>query len=810
MAQSNILAKNSKRRLRIALCGPPNIGKSTIFNQLTGLRQKVANYPGVTVEAHIGIFKLPQLAGIECELIDVPGSYSLSAISPDEFVAVETLIGRNSEKDELDPPDLIMVVLDATNLDRSLYLLAQVSQAGLPTVVVLNQIDIAERRGVRVNSFKLSERLGMPVVSTVAHKGKGIPRLIETIAKTISESAEGIPERYKKPIFRFDDSIEEFIDACMSCDECDNCENGCLTRTELFRALFDVHGPAEKLFRKHFSDAFQLRLQELRNVLSKEYRGLPFAEAYPLAKAMGELASEVTVRVTPRRSKNNISSKGIDKVVLHRFWGPVILLGVMMVMFQSIFTWAAPLMNLIDASFGLLGDAVGSTMPEGAFRSLLVDGVIGGVGSVIIFLPQIVILFLFLGFLEDSGYLPRAAFIVDRLFRWCGLSGKSFVPLLSSFACAIPGIMATRVIENRRQRLLTILVAPLMSCSARLPVYTIMIAAFIPYKEYYGFFNLQGMTLMALYGLGVFVAIIVSLILKRFVHKDDTESFVMELPTFKLPTVKGIWIRTSLSATVFLRRAGTMIFAITIVIWALSYYPRSNDITQSFDDQISEIESSADERLEYIAQNVNPSLSVDELPTYLRERLAGDDSPTELAGAERQALEESLSAYELVKEIRDAQISELERNRSGAYLRESYLGKMGRTVAPAFAPLGWDWKITIAALASFPAREVVIATLGTIYNLGAGEDETSTSLIEKMRSAKWESGARIGEPVFNPAVAMSIMIFFALCAQCGATLAVIRRETNSWGWPAFTFVYMTVLAYFGAWGAYSFFSSLGV
>lgn len=787
-----------KKTLRIALCGPPNIGKTTIFNHLTGLRQKVANYPGVTVEAHTGVFNLSELPGVECELIDVPGSYSLSAISPDEFVAVETLIGRNGQKSDRNPPDLVVVALDATNLDRSLYLLAQVSQAGLPTVVALNQIDIAERRGVRVNSVKLSERIGMPVVSTVAHKGKGINRLKEVIAETILACSEGDKNKCAPPLFRFKDSIEKFI------ADCEEADHGSLTRPELLRALFDVNGPAEKLFEKHLSDEYQERLKKLRSELAKEYRGLPFAEAYPLARAMGELAKDVTVRVSPRRNGHPVSSQMIDRVVLHRFWGPLILLGVMFVMFQSIFAWAAPVMDLIDSGFGSLADAVGSTMPEGAFRSLLVDGIIGGVGSVLIFLPQIVILFLFLGFLEDSGYLPRAAFIVDRLFRWCGLSGKSFVPLLSSFACAIPGIMATRVIENRRQRLLTILVAPLMSCSARLPVYTIMIGAFIPFKMYYGIFNRQGMTLTALYGVGVAVAVILSLVLKRFIHKDDSESFVMELPTFKLPTVRGIWIRTSLSASAFLKRAGTVIFAITIIIWAMSYYPRSGEITAAFDYQISEIESAADERLSYIAQNVNPALDAPALPEYIYERIKQID------GAERAALEESLLLYNTVTETRDAQITELEHQRSGAYLRESYLGKIGRTVAPVFAPLGWDWKITMAALASFPAREVVIATLGTIYNLGADEDETSTPLIEKMRSANWESGARIGEPVFTASVAMSIMVFFALCAQCGATLAVIRRETNSWAWPVFTFVYMTTLAYLGAWGAYTFFRSLGV
>jgi ferrous iron transport protein B len=751
------------RTVRIALCGNPNSGKSTIFNYLTGLRQKVANYPGVTVAAHTGTFSIPANSDVEYSIIDVPGSYSLSAMSPDEYVAVQTLIG--SPDTTSDSPgdssgsalDLVIVVLDASNLDRGLYLLAQIAEAGIPTIVVLNQIDIAERRNIRVDEKKLASILGLPVLSAVAHKGRGLNRLKELIANHTE-----IPPA--KSLHQFNTEVESFLIEFSASVGISNNGNqaASMSRPELIRALFDRRGPAEGRFLRVNQDNFNKnhaseKLEKLRRRLAEEYRGLPFAEAYPLAKSMAGIAEKVISRTGKKKTSGTAR---IDSVVLHKYWGPLILLGIMVIVFQSIFTWAEPLMNLIDSGTSAVGALVGSTLPEGAFRSLVVDGVIGGVGSVIVFLPQIIILFFFLGLLEDSGYLPRASFIVDRLFRWCGLSGKSFVPMLSSFACAIPGIMATRVIESRRQRLLTILVAPLMSCSARLPIYTVLISAFIPFQSYYGVFNSQGLTLVGLYALGMVVAIVVSLTLKATALKGESESFVMELPTFKAPTLKGIWIRVSISASAFLKRAGTVIFAVTIVVWALSYYPRSPELQSAYDTKVVQIEQQS-------AASLTPTHNSDSLIQVLSNQLAGEN------------------------------------------LRQSFIGRMGRTLEPVFKPLGWDWKITIAALSAFPAREVVIATLGTIYNLGEGQDETSGSLVTKLREATWDDGERAGQPVFNVAVAISIMVFFALCAQCGSTLAVIQRETNSWLWPAFVFTYMTTLAYLASWGAYNLVQALG-
>ncbi len=726
------------RVITVALCGNPNAGKSTIFNYLTGLRQKVANYPGVTVESRRGRLTVPSHPECVFDIIDVPGCYSLAALSPDEFIATQSITGR-SEAGLQKRPDALIVVLDAANLDRSMYILAQVAEAGIPIIVTLNMVDVAEAQGKRINVVKLAKILGAPVVSAVANRGRGLDRLKEKIATCQSLKP---PARLQE----FDTHVESFLQKYSSV------RDGSLSRPELIRAVFDRHGPAEKLFSSAYPEGVK-ELEELRVELTQEYRGLPFAEAYPLARSMASIANEVTIK---RTGGSDAISDKLDGVVLHRVWGPLILALVMLGLFQSIFTWASPVMAYIDSGVSSFGAIVGSLLSEGALRSLIVDGVIGGVGAVVTFLPQILILFLLLGILEDSGYLPRAAFIVDRLFKWCGLSGKSFVPLLSSFACAIPGIMATRVIESKRQRFLTILVAPLMSCSARLPVYALMIGAFVPYRRIFGVFNTQGLTMVALYCLGTVVAIIVALIMSRTVLRGKQESFVMELPSYKLPTLRGLWTRTALSGAAFLRRAGTVIFAIAILVWALSYFPRNPEIVNAHNSRVATITQNTDS-----------------------------------------------SAREAALETENRQVaSEL--------LRDSYFGRAGRALEPYFAPLGWDWRITMAALASFPAREVVVATLGIIYNIGSDVEESSESLITKMRGAVWDTGEHKGAPVFNMAVALSIMVFFALCCQCGATVATIRRETHSGAWAVFAFCYMTALAYIGAFVTYRIFFPLGI
>jgi ferrous iron transport protein B len=452
-------------------------------------------------------------------------------------------------------------------------------------------------------------------------------------------------------------------------------------------------------------------------------------------------------------------SDRIDRVLIHKFWGSAVFAAAMLLVFSSVFVAAEPLMKAIDSIIGTLGDALGAGMAEGPLKSLLVDGVIGGVGSVLVFLPQILMLFFFLAVLEDCGYMARAAYLMDKLMVRVGLSGKSFIPLLSSFACAIPGVMATRVIENRRDRLTTMLVAPLMSCSARLPVYTVLIGAFIPARGLAGgLLQLQGLTLLALYLVGVVTAACVALVLKRTLLRGPTPPFVMELPSYKWPSPSIVLYRMADRGWAFVRRAGTLILAVSVVVWAASYYPHN-------------------------APEVDNVLAPRRDALQARLAALKDGSP------ERQTIED--------------QTQEVEHEIAATYQRDSFLGRMGHAIEPAVRPLGWDWRIGCAAIASFPAREVVMGALGVIYNLGTtldvGEQTGQDRLTSRMQAARWDD---TGEKVYNIPVALSIMVFFALCAQCASTLVVIRRESGSWRWPALTFVYMTTLAYVAAFATY--------
>jgi ferrous iron transport protein B len=454
-------------------------------------------------------------------------------------------------------------------------------------------------------------------------------------------------------------------------------------------------------------------------------------------------------------------SDRLDRVLTHRWLGPLIFGVLMLGIFQAVFNGAIFFMDGIEAGLSQLGDVVSAWIPPGALRSMLISGVIGGVGSVLVFLPQIFILFFFVALLEDCGYMARAAFLMDRLMSRVGLSGKSFIPLLSSFACAVPGIMATRVIENRRDRLLTMMIAPLMTCSARLPVYVLLIAAFIPRKSLFPAVNLFGqrwsiglqeVTMASLYLLGIVVAVLVAMLLKHTILRGETSPFVMELPSYKMPDVPVVVHRMLERGWAFVRRAGTLIFAVAIVVWAAGYFPHDR-------------------------QRV-------EAPFRARQQRLEQ----QLEQAQSSASPRGPSAAKI-----EAELAQLENEIAGAYIRQSYLGRVGHLIEPLVRPLGWDWRIGCAVVASFPAREVVVGTLGVIYNLG--EDEGSTALSDTLRRARWDGTDR---PVFNIPVALSIMVFFALCAQCVSTLATIGRETNSWRWPLFSFAYMTVLAYLGA------------
>ena len=720
------------KTIRVAVIGNPNTGKSTLFTALAGVRQRIGNYPGVTVEKKTGHLR----HGAETfELVDLPGTYSLAPRSPDEMVAVDVLLGR---RDNDAPPDVVLSIVDASNLERNLFLVSQVLALGLPTVVALNMTDLARERQIEIDAPALAERLGVPVVPVQANRRIGLDELKSQLAEAVrcgpGERENPLPAEFQRHARELGDALN-------------TARADRLPGFLVERLLLDGNGYLERDLLNGDVAAGTQQVHTAREALAAAGLPIPAVEAMARYDWVARTLDGVVRR--PREHQMTASDR-IDAVLTHKLAGTAMFVVVMALLFSSIFVWADPLMTLVDDAVGWLGGTIEAVMPEGALRSLMVDGVIGGVGAVVIFLPQILILFFFIALLEDCGYMARAAFLMDRLMAGVGLSGKSFIPLLSSFACAIPGIMATRVIENRRDRLATILIAPLMSCSARLPVYVILIGAFVPARSYLGgLVGLQGLTLLAMYALGIVVAIGMAWVLKKTLLRGETPPFVLELPSYKWPSVRNVVYRMAERGWAFLARAGTVIFAVTVVVWALAYYPRS-------DAEVNV--AMAEERAELQAAGATDA------------QLAQFDDPENLA---------RLSA--------------------SLHQQQSFLGRAGQWIEPAVRPLGWDWRIGAAAIASFPAREVVMGVLGVIYHLGpdvdVGAEGDQSRLRDQLRAARWDD---TGAPVYNLPVALSIMVFFALCAQCAATLAVIRRETNSWRWPAFTFAYMTTLAYVGA------------
>lgn len=718
------------RTLNVALVGNPNTGKSTLFHALSGVRQKTGNYPGVTVEKKHGTFTHQ---GQKVTLIDLPGTYSLAPRSPDEMVTVDVLLGRQSNEAK---PNAVLVIVDASNLERNLYIVSQVKELGLPTVVALNMVDIAEEKGITIDAERLQTQLGIPVIPTQANRRGGLDRLRETIIALAGQESitptSPFPEEFRDKVSQLHSKLKE--------------QTADAPRYLAERLLLDTSGYLEQELVNGGQDLHSW-IVESRNQLAELGQPVPAIEAISRYKWVQESLAGVVTREANRKVT---WSDRIDRILTDKIAGTIFFILVMSSMFMAVFSdySAGILMGWIESGFELLANGVDAILPDGALKSLMIDGVIAGVGGVLVFLPQICILFFFIAILEDCGYLSRAAYLMDKLFSKVGLSGKSFIPLLSSFACAIPGIMAARVIENRRDRLITILVAPLMSCSARMPVYVLLTGAFIPATNLLGFIPLQVLVMLSMYLLGILAAVGVAFILRRTILPGETPPFVMELPTYKFPSISGVFWVVVEKGWAFVKRAGTLIFAMTVIIWALSYFPRNENKAEApFADEIAQLEQQRDG--------------------------ANEEEATQI----------------------DERLAEIQNEIDGELLRNSFLGMAGHWVEPVVKPLGWDWKIGSAAIASFPAREVIISTMGVLYNLGGDTDEESEPLKETIKNAKWHESE---ENVFNVPVALSIMVFFALCAQCAATLAVIKRETNSWRWPIFTFTYMTVLAYVGA------------
>jgi ferrous iron transport protein B len=607
--------------VRLGLIGSPNSGKTTLFNALTGLRAKVANYPGVTVERREGETRLE---GRRIQIIDLPGTYSLAPISPDEAVVNRVLGG---EIPEVPPPDGLLLVVDACTLERALLFVGQVLRLGMPACLVLTMTDELHARGGEIDRERLEAALGVPVVGVVGHRGVGLDALRALLPH---------PDRWSRPPLAPPDDLEE-------------------------RAAW---------------------------------------------------ADSVLARVLLRRPAPSRGSERIDRVVLHPLAGTLLFAAVMALFFQLVFAWAAPAMDAIDAGVGALSALIRAGLGDGILAAFLADAVVAGVGSVVIFLPQITLLFTLLYLLEDVGYMARAAFVVDRVMGRIGLEGRAFVSLLSSYACAVPGIMATRTIPSPRQRLVTILVAPLMTCSARLPVYALLIGAFVPATTVLGPLGLQGLVLLGLYVLGGVSALVAAAILQRLLGRAAAMPFYLELPPYRRPAARLVGFQVWSAAWAFLRRAGTIILAASIVLWFLLNFPRFE---------------------------------------------APPDLPPERMGL--------------------------------AALEQSVAGRIGHAIEPVIAPLGFDWKIGVGLVASLAAREVIVATLAQIY---AASEEDPVSLREAIRQ---DRDPRTGELVFTPASVAALLVFFVFALQCASTLAVMRRETQSWRWPAFAFGYLLALAY---------------
>ena len=738
--------------ISVALVGNPNVGKTTLFNRLTGLNQRIANFPGVTVERKSGT-----LTGVShVEVIDLPGTYSLTPRSLDERITYEVLVGRRDKA-----PDLVVCVVDAGNLERNLYVTSQVMDIGMPVIVALNMVDAAEENGLVVDVPALEKELGVPVIPLIASRGKGVDELKKQVLNPPKPT-----QGYRWTLM---DAVNAKIPALAKelAKEAPHVQPD-HSRMEVLRALAED----EALNTWHqTAPGFVHRIEELRKEFAERGIAWRHAEVSGRYAWLGSIVNKTVRRV---KGAATLSDR-IDAVLTHQIFGPLFFLFILVGIFQAVFSWATPAMDLIETGISALAAGIQSVLPVSWATDLLTDGVITGVGNVAVFLPQILLLFFFLGLMEDTGYMARSAFIMDRIMKRVGLSGGSVLPLLSSYACAIPGIMAARTLDNERDRLITIMVAPLMSCSARLPVYTLFIAAFIPAGTL-GVFGYQGLAMFSMYMMGTVMAFVAAAILKRFVFTKGAESyFVMELPPYRRPRVRQLLWRMIQRSKVFAVRAGKIILACSIVLWFLASYPRVDANTER-----AQIEMQAAEQREagYAeAEALLPALDM-ALPA-LEGSLEGEDPVmARIQSIMQQAEREYASALDSAQIVQQS-----------AQIRGSAIGYLGRILEPVMQPLGFDWKISAGLVSAFAAREVIISTLGIIYSVA--DVEEGVALRDALKADRYPDG----RPVFTPLVALSLLVFFVFALQCMSTLAIARRETNTWRWPLVMWLYMTALAY---------------
>lgn len=690
--------------IHIALIGNPNSGKSSLFNSLTGLNQKVGNFPGVTVDKKTGHCHIA--GSISAEVTDLPGTYSLYPRRGDEWVAYKYLMQQDGSK----RPDLLVLVADASNLRRNLLFCSQIIDLKIPVIIALTMMDLARKKGTQVDVPGLERELGVPIVVINPRKNKGISSL-KKVVHSVWESGSKLP-------------VREFIDTGKLAPEAvaevsqrvpglsNYASIHYLINHEHFNLTGDIQESIENIEQKNGfnptrtqADEIMLRYTKIRHIMQQTV-----VEADPLEKTL--------------------FTERLDDILLHKVWGYLILLSVLFVLFQSIFVLAQFPMEGIEWSFSKLGGWLGNMLPESWFSDLLINGIVAGLSGIMVFIPQIMILFGLITLLEDTGYMARISFLTDKLMRKVGLNGKSVMPMISGLACAVPAIMSARNIENKKERLLTIMVTPLMSCSARLPVYTILIALVIPQTYYLGFISLQGLVMMGLYFLGTVMALLVSWVFNWFIKSAERSFFILELPMYRGPRWKNIFLTMVEKAKIFVVDAGKVIMIISLILWGLSSYgppSRMHKVTVAFEQRAK-------------AENINPAL--------------------------------------------------LENEKQTALLENSYAGILGKAISPVIAPLGYDWKIGIALITSFAAREVFVGTMATLYSVGDSQDDGQT-LRQKMQAARRPDGS----PVYTLATGLSLMVFYVLAMQCMSTLVIVKRETGTWKWPIIQLLYMTGLAY---------------
>lgn len=699
---------------KIALVGNPNAGKSSLFNHLTGLNQKIGNFPGVTVEKKSGSCTLHD--GSTVEIVDLPGIYSIYPRSLDEKIVSEILLDHHATS----TPDRVVVVADATNLKRGLLLATQIIDIGLPTILVLNMMDLAMKAGITYDFTVLSKKLGIPVVALNARNGEGIDELKKQLVKPA--------EKRTGSIFNIWAEAQEPVKALRESLSVDND----------YEAYLFLEQPQSIGFLGKEKSEIVNRIRQHHQFFPGKFQGAETIQRYSFIQ---DLLNAAVLKSSDDSWKNY--STRIDRILTHKVWGYLIFFTILLLVFQSIFAWAQAPMDFIDTMFGQLSSMLSDVLPAGPLTSLLTNGIIPGIGGIVIFVPQIAILFAFISVLEESGYMARVVFLMDKMMRKFGLNGKSVVPLMSGVACAIPAIMATRTIDNWKERMITIMVTPLMSCSARLPIFAILIALIVPEQTVLGIFNLQGLAFMGLYLLGFIAAIISAYVMKLIIRVKERSYLIMELPTYRVPKWSNVGYTILEKTKTFVLEAGKIILAISIVLWGLGNYGPGDVM----------------ENAENVVRDESANIRMTE-----------------------QAFQDKVAAYKL---------------------EHSYAGIIGKSIEPVIKPLGYDWKIGIALLTSFAAREVFVSTITTIYSIGSVPEDEAITIKNRLEQ---EVNPETGGPRYTPAVGLSLLVFYTFAMQCMSTLAVVYRETRGWKWPLIQLVYMTVLAYVSAFAVFQFMS----